>query len=86
MVHPVLEQLMPEGSFVPNSIQIGRNNRIHILTGPYGGKSHICAKLLRDSNGSSADLLSLRRGEIGIAERIFVLERWMIWERVRAPL
>jgi DNA mismatch repair protein MutS len=73
--HPVLEQLMPEGSFVPNSIQIGEeNNRIHILTGPnMAGKStymrQIAALILMAQCGS---LIPAEEAEIGIAERIFV--------------
>lgn len=73
--HPVLEQLMPEGSFVPNSMHIGdEDNRIHILTGPnMAGKStymrQMAELILMAQCGS---LIPAEEAEIGIAERIFV--------------
>jgi len=73
--HPVLEQLMPEGSFVPNSIHIGEeDNRIHILTGPnMAGKStymrQMAELILMAQCGS---MIPAEEAEIGIAERIFV--------------
>lgn len=73
--HPVLEQLMREGSFVPNCLQIGEeDNRIHILTGPnMAGKStymrQMAALILIAQCGS---LIPAEEAEIGVVDRIFV--------------
>lgn len=73
--HPVLEQLLPEGSFVSNNLRIGEDdNRIHILTGPnMAGKStymrQMAALILMAQCGS---LIPAEEAEIGIADRVFV--------------
>lgn len=73
--HPILEQLLPEGSFVPNNLYIGEaDNRIHILTGPnMAGKStymrQMATLILMAQCGS---FIPAEEAEIGIADRIFV--------------
>ncbi len=73
--HPVLEQLLEKGEFVPNDISIGEaNNRIHILTGPnMAGKStymrQVALLVLMAQCGS---FVPAESAEIGIVDRIFV--------------
>lgn len=73
--HPILDQLLPEGSFVPNSLHIGEtDNRIHILTGPnMAGKStymrQMATLILMAQCGS---FIPAEEAEIGIADRVFV--------------
>lgn len=73
--HPVLEQLLPEGSFIPNDLRIGEEeNRIHILTGPnMAGKStymrQMATLVLMAQCGS---FIPAEKAEIGIADRVFV--------------
>ncbi|KUK31817.1 MAG: DNA mismatch repair protein MutS [Thermoanaerobacterales bacterium 50_218] len=73
--HPVLEQLMEKGEFVPNDISIGeKNNRIHILTGPnMAGKStymrQVALLVLMAQCGS---FIPAESAEISIVDRIFV--------------
>lgn len=73
--HPILEQLLPEGSFIPNDLRIGEEeNRIHILTGPnMAGKStymrQMATLVLMTQCGS---FIPAEKAEIGIADRVFV--------------
>lgn len=73
--HPILDQLLPEGSFVPNSLRIGEaENRIHILTGPnMAGKStymrQMATLILMAQCGS---FIPAEEADIGIADRVFV--------------
>lgn len=73
--HPILDQLLTEGSFVPNSLHIGEaDNRIHILTGPnMAGKStymrQMATLILMAQCGS---FIPAEEAEIGIADRVFV--------------
>lgn len=73
--HPVLEQVLPEGDFVPNDLNIGEpNNIIHILTGPnMAGKSTFMRQMaqiiLMTQCGS---LIPAEEADIGIVDRIFV--------------
>ncbi len=73
--HPILDQLLPEGAFVPNTLHIGESdNRIHILTGPnMAGKStymrQMATLILMAQCGS---FIPAEEAEIGIADRVFV--------------
>lgn len=73
--HPVLEQLLAEGSFIPNDLIIGEaDNRIHLLTGPnMAGKStymrQMAILVLMAQCGS---FIPAEEAEIGIVDRIFV--------------
>ncbi len=41
--HPVLEKVLPRGTFVPNDLSLDREQRVMIITGPnMGGKSTYC--------------------------------------------
>lgn len=41
--HPVLEKVLPAGSFVPNDLTLDSNRRVMVITGPnMGGKSTYC--------------------------------------------
>ncbi|MDD3313960.1 MAG: DNA mismatch repair protein MutS [Syntrophaceticus sp.] len=73
--HPILAQLLPEGSYIPNDLRIGEeDNRIHILTGPnMAGKStymrQMATLVLMAQCGS---FIPAEKAEIGIADRVFV--------------
>ncbi len=73
--HPILDQLLSSGSFVPNDLQIGEeDNRIHILTGPnMAGKStymrQMATLVLMAQCGS---FIPAEEAEIGVADRVFV--------------
>ncbi len=44
--HPVVEAMMPEGSFIPNDIELSQSGRIIILTGPnMAGKSTVLRQI-----------------------------------------
>ena len=72
--HPVLEQTMPPGAFVPNDIKLGLDNgQVAIITGPnMAGKSTFARQtaliVLMAQVGS---FVPARRASIGITDRIF---------------
>lgn len=73
--HPVLEQLLPEGSFVPNDLEIGEDaDRILILTGPnMAGKSTYMRQMaLIVLMAQCGSLVPADEAEIGIVDRVFV--------------
>lgn len=73
--HPVLQQLLPEGAFVPNDLEIGEeDNRIHLLTGPnMAGKSTYMRQMaLLILMAQCGSLVPAEEAEIGIVDRLFV--------------
>ncbi len=73
--HPVLEQIIGEGSFIPNDLCIGQeDNRIHLLTGPnMAGKSTFMRQMaLLVLMAQCGSFVPAEEAEIGIVDRIFV--------------
>src|SRR5579863_1208453 len=71
--HPILERVIPPGSFVPNDTQLGADRPMVILTGPnMAGKStymrQIALIVLLAQMGS---YVPAREAHIGIVDRIF---------------
>ena len=71
--HPVVERSLQLERFVPNNVNIGRNDRIHIITGPnMSGKStyirQIAMITLMAQVGS---FVPAERAQIGLVDRIF---------------
>jgi DNA mismatch repair protein MutS len=71
--HPVIENLLPPNSFVPNDTKLNREELIHIITGPnMAGKStylrQVSLIVILAQMGSFVPAKSVR---IGIVDRIF---------------
>ncbi|AEG14913.1 DNA mismatch repair protein mutS [Desulfofundulus kuznetsovii DSM 6115] len=71
--HPVVEQVLEPGEFVPNDVDLGGDTRLILLTGPnMAGKStymrQVALLVLMAQVGSFIPAAS---GEIGIVDRIF---------------
>jgi DNA mismatch repair protein MutS len=71
--HPVLDQTLPPGTFVPNDVSLGPEGRVWLITGPnMSGKSVFirqCALLTLLAQMGS--FVPARQARIGIADRIF---------------
>lgn len=73
--HPVLEQMIGEGNFIPNDLWIGQeNNQIHLITGPnMAGKSTFMRQMaLLVLMAQCGSFIPAEEAEIGIVDRIFV--------------
>lgn len=73
--HPVLEQMIPEGSFIPNDLHIGEeDNRIHLLTGPnMAGKSTFMRQMaILVLMAQCGSFIPAVKAEIGLVDRVFV--------------
>jgi DNA mismatch repair protein MutS len=73
--HPVLEQILPEGSFIANDLLIGApDNRIHLITGPnMAGKSTYMRQMaLLVLLAHIGSFIPVEEAEIGLVDRIFV--------------
>lgn len=71
--HPVVETTLRQDRFVPNDIHIGRNDRIHLLTGPnMSGKStfirQVAMIVLMAQIGS---FVPAQSATVGLVDRIF---------------
>jgi DNA mismatch repair protein MutS len=72
--HPVLEQMLPSGTFVPNSMKLGgADGRFHLITGPnMGGKSvYLRQTALLTLMAQMGSFVPARSATIGIVDRIF---------------
>jgi DNA mismatch repair protein MutS len=71
--HPVIEQLLPAGSFVPNDFRLDEDSRIVIVTGPnMGGKSTYLRQVaLITLMAQIGSFVPARHAEIGVVDRIF---------------
>ena len=71
--HPVLERVLPSGSFIPNETTLNNSDLIHIITGPnMAGKStylrQVSLIVLLAQIGS---FVPAKKAKIGIVDRIF---------------
>ncbi|HEY8347062.1 MAG TPA: DNA mismatch repair protein MutS [Symbiobacteriaceae bacterium] len=77
--HPVLERVMPEGSFVPNDVRVDtQENRILLITGPnMGGKSTVMRSVaLVTILAQAGSFVPASEARIGLVDRV--------WTRVGA--
>jgi DNA mismatch repair protein MutS len=71
--HPVVEQMLPAGSFVPNDCYLSESSQITVLTGPnMAGKStylrQVALIVLLAQIGS---YVPAARAQVGVADRVF---------------
>jgi DNA mismatch repair protein MutS len=72
--HPVLEQTLPAGTFVPNDLSMGpADGRFHLITGPnMGGKSVFLRQTaLLTLLAQMGSFVPARSATIGLSDRIF---------------
>jgi DNA mismatch repair protein MutS len=72
--HPVLEQTLPVGTFVPNDLSLSpTDGRFHLITGPnMGGKSvFLRQSALLTLMAQMGSFVPAREATIGVADRIF---------------
>ncbi|HYG59897.1 MAG TPA: DNA mismatch repair protein MutS, partial [Symbiobacteriaceae bacterium] len=77
--HPVLERVLPEGSFVPNDLELDtQDNRVLLITGPnMGGKSTVMrAAALATILAQAGSFVPATHAHIGLVDRV--------WTRVGA--
>jgi len=71
--HPVLERLLPAGSFVPNDISLNEDSQVLIVTGPnMSGKSTILRQVaLTVLLAHVGSFVPAREAVVGLTDRIF---------------
>jgi DNA mismatch repair protein MutS len=71
--HPVVEQCLPAGSFIPNDILLDRSQRVILLTGPnMAGKSTILRQVgLAVIMAQMGSFVPADRARIGVVDRVF---------------
>src|SRR5206468_2686907 len=72
--HPVLDQTLPPGTFVPNDVRFGpEHGRLWLLTGPnLSGKSTFIRQVaLLTLMAQMGSFVPARKARVGIADRIF---------------
>ncbi|MEW8977478.1 MAG: DNA mismatch repair protein MutS [Symbiobacterium sp.] len=72
--HPVLERVMPEGSFVPNDLYLDTSeNRLLLITGPnMGGKSTVMRQAaLAVILAQAGSFVPAESAHIGLVDRVF---------------
>jgi DNA mismatch repair protein MutS len=70
--HPVVEKIL-EGEFVPNDTKVGRDQKIHVITGPnMAGKSTYLRQVgLIVLMAQMGSFVPAKKAKIGIVDRIF---------------
>jgi DNA mismatch repair protein MutS len=72
--HPVLDQTLPPGTFVPNDVHLGPQHGLFwLITGPnMAGKSTFCRQVaLLTLMAQMGSFVPARRARVGITDRIF---------------
>ncbi len=71
--HPVVESLLPSGTFVPNDCRLDENRRLLIVTGPnMGGKSTFLRQVaLITILAQIGSFVPARAARIGLVDRVF---------------
>jgi DNA mismatch repair protein MutS len=72
--HPVLDQTLPPGTFVPNDVVLGPDQgRFWLITGPnMAGKSTMCRQVaLLTLMAQMGSFVPARRAKVGITDRVF---------------
>lgn len=71
--HPVVEQCLPAGSFIPNDIRLNESQRVILLTGPnMAGKSTILRQVgLAVIMAQMGSFVPAERARIGVVDRVF---------------
>lgn len=71
--HPVVETLLPQGSFVPNDTALDEENRMYVITGPnMAGKStYIRQTALIVLMAQMGSFVPAKEAVIGLVDRIF---------------
>jgi DNA mismatch repair protein MutS len=71
--HPVVERLLPAGTFVPNDVRLDGRRQILLLTGPnMGGKSTYLRQIaLAVVLAQAGSYVPARRARIGLVDRLF---------------
>ncbi len=71
--HPVVEQMMPRGKFIPNDVRLDDSQRVVLLTGPnMAGKSTILRQVgMAVAMAQMGSFVPATRARIGVTDRIF---------------
>lgn len=71
--HPVVEECLPAGSFIPNDIKLDHSQRVVLLTGPnMAGKSTILRQVgLAVILAQMGSFVPAERARIGVVDRVF---------------
>ena len=71
--HPVVEQMLPQGKFIPNDVSLDAAGRVVLLTGPnMAGKSTILRQVgLAVIMAHAGSFVPAAAAEIGIIDRVF---------------
>ena len=71
--HPVVEQMLPRGKFIPNDVVLDASSRVMLLTGPnMAGKSTILRQVgLAVAMAQMGSFVPAASARIGVTDRIF---------------
>ena len=71
--HPVVERVLPAGQFVPNDVELSRESRMLVITGPnMAGKSTFIRQVaLITLLAQTGSFVPARSAHIGLVDRIF---------------